>query len=121
MASQSGTRYEDRTMKRTAPGARGVTSVFQRNDDIPMADMAYPESQPCNRKSVPSWPRSKPASSRDSVLPEPLYAQVNMEKKRNRQPSLGNASLNHLTDAQTQPKVSLRRSPVCLPGKDSWV
>jgi len=39
--------------------------------------------------------------------PEPLYAQVNMEKKRNRQPSLGNA--NHLEEHQL------------AAGKDSWV
>ncbi|KAJ8983516.1 hypothetical protein NQ317_012007 [Molorchus minor] len=53
MASQSGTRYEDRTMKRTAPGARGVTSAFQRNDDIPMADMAYPDTQPVIGRAYP--------------------------------------------------------------------
>nr|XP_022915459.1 catenin delta-2 isoform X2 [Onthophagus taurus] len=71
MASQSGTRYEDRTMTRNAPPTRGVAPVYQR--------------------------------------PEPLYAQVNMEKKRNRQSSLSNA--NHLDDPQL----------VAPTGKDSWV
>ncbi|KAG5880607.1 hypothetical protein JTB14_026575 [Gonioctena quinquepunctata] len=132
MASQSGTRYEDRTMKRTAPGTRG-TGVFQRNDDIPMADMAYPESQAVIGRSYPSGPGPNPPPALAAVAgsvaaghpcganpckaqPEPLYAQVNMEKKRNRQPSLGNASLNHLADGQTQPPLT------SLPaGKDSWV
>ncbi|CAH1979405.1 unnamed protein product [Acanthoscelides obtectus] len=109
MASQSGTRYEDRTMKRAAPGSRAV-GVFPRNDEIPMADMAYPESQPVLGRSYPSGLGPNPPA------PEPLYAQVNMEKKRNRQPSLGNASLNHLSDGQMQP--SLTSLPA---GKDSWV
>ncbi|KAJ8983515.1 hypothetical protein NQ317_012006 [Molorchus minor] len=55
------------------------------------------------------------------LQPEPLYAQVNMEKKRNRQPSLGNASLNHLTDAQTQPKGQPPPLTSLPAGKDSWV
>ncbi|XP_063928754.1 catenin delta-2 isoform X3 [Zophobas morio] len=104
MASQSGTRYEDRTMKRSAPGARGVAPVYQRNEDIPMADMAYPETQPPMGRAYPPGPGPNPPP------PEPLYAQVNMEKKRNRQPSLGNA--NHLDEPQ------LTSVPA---GKDSWV
>ncbi|CAH1103605.1 unnamed protein product [Psylliodes chrysocephalus] len=109
MASQSGTRYEDRTMKRTAPGSRS-TGVFQRNDEIPMADMAYSESQAVIGRTYTTGPGPNPPP------PEPLYAQVNMDKKRNRQPSLGNASLNHLTEGQSQaPLTSLPA------GKDSWV
>ncbi|RZC38898.1 catenin delta-2, partial [Asbolus verrucosus] len=104
MASQSGTRYEDRTMKRSAPGARGVAPVYQRSEDIPMADMAYPETQPPMGRAYPPGPGPNPPP------PEPLYAQVNMEKKRNRQPSLGNA--NHLDEPQ------LTSVPA---GKDSWV
>lgn len=34
MASQSGTRYEDRTMKRSTPTSRGVAPVYQRVSDI---------------------------------------------------------------------------------------
>ncbi|XP_066255219.1 catenin delta-2 isoform X2 [Euwallacea similis] len=107
MASQSGTRYEDRTMKRSAPGPRGP--AFR--DDIPMADMAYPENAPMMGRPYPSGSNPPP--------PEPLYAQVNMEKKRNRQPSLGNASLNQLGDAQSRqgPPTGLSVPP----GKDSWV
>ncbi|KYB29681.1 Catenin delta-2-like Protein [Tribolium castaneum] len=61
MASQSGTRYEDRTMKRSAPGARGVAPVYQRNEDIPMADMAYPETQPSmGGRAYPPGPGPNP-------------------------------------------------------------
>ncbi|XP_017769683.1 PREDICTED: catenin delta-2 isoform X3 [Nicrophorus vespilloides] len=103
MASQSGTRYEDRTMKRNAPNtARGMAPVYQRNEDIPMADMAYPEPQP-----PMGGVRAYPGPGPNPPPPEPLYAQVNMEKKRNRQPSLGNA--NHLEE---------HPAPT---GKDSWV
>lgn len=57
------------------------------------------------------WTRCTHSSLTEGVLqPEPLYAQVNMEKKRNRQPSLGNA--NHLEEAQ------LTSVPA---SKDSWV
>lgn len=133
MASQSGTRYEDRTMKRNAAAARsGVPAMYQRNDDIPMADMAYPDTQSTLGRSYP------PGSGPNPPPPEPLYAQVNMEKKRNRQPSLGNASLNHLIAAgavnsavatnsdggQQSQALSVGQSPplTSLPaGKDSWV
>ncbi|KAH1023634.1 hypothetical protein HUJ04_012800 [Dendroctonus ponderosae] len=110
MASQSGTRYEDRTMKRSAPGSRGP--VFR--DDIPMADMAYPENAPIMGRPYPSGSNPPP--------PEPLYAQVNMEKKRNRQPSLGSTSLNNLGDVQLQQSRQGEASALSVPpGKDSWV
>ncbi|XP_031335489.1 catenin delta-2 isoform X2 [Photinus pyralis] len=102
MASQSGTRYEDRTIKRQAP-SRGAAAMYQRNEDIPMADMAYPEPQP-PLGCVRSYP---PGAGSNPPPPEPLYAQVNMEKKRSRQPSLGNA--NHVDEIQL------------TAGKDSWV
>nr|CAD7196926.1 unnamed protein product [Timema douglasi] len=48
MASQGGTRYEDRTMQRSANSNNTSSrspgpSMYQRGDDIPMADMSYPE------------------------------------------------------------------------------
>lgn len=55
------------------------------------------------------------------LQPEPLYAQVNMEKKRNRQPSLGNSSLNHLAEGQTQPQGQPPPLTSLPTGKDSWV
>ncbi|KRT78574.1 Armadillo repeat containing protein [Oryctes borbonicus] len=103
MASQSGTRYEDRTMKRNAMPTRSVAPVYQR-EDIPMADMAYPEQPPLG--GVRSYP---PGSGQNPPPPEPLYAQVNMEKKRNRQSSLSNA--NHIEEPQL----------IAHTGKDSWV
>ncbi|KAJ9578129.1 hypothetical protein L9F63_025007, partial [Diploptera punctata] len=58
MASQGGTRYEDRTMQRStntnsasrSPGP----SIYQRGgEDIPMADMSYPEGgTPCPASSI---------------------------------------------------------------------
>ncbi|XP_050519218.1 catenin delta-2 isoform X2 [Diabrotica virgifera virgifera] len=58
MASQSGTRYEDRTMKRTTAGNRSA-GVFQRNDDIPTADMPYPDN-PAMGRSYPPGPGPNP-------------------------------------------------------------
>lgn len=93
MASQGGTRYEDRTMQRSAnmnsasrsPGP----SIYQRSEDIPMADMSYPEggthAPPTGGvRAYPPAPLAKPG--------EPLYAQVNREKKKNRQYEAGTQS-----------------------------
>ncbi|XP_046986637.1 catenin delta-2 isoform X3 [Schistocerca americana] len=86
MASQGGTRYEDRTMQR--PTNVNSTSrspgppMYQQGDEIPMADMSYPEGgthapPPGGVRTYPAAPLAKPG--------EPLYAQVNREKKKNRQ------------------------------------
>ncbi|KAK7793898.1 hypothetical protein R5R35_003578 [Gryllus longicercus] len=90
MASQGGTRYEDRTMQRTSnmnsasrsPGP----SLYQQGEDIPMADMSYPEGgthapPPAGARNYPPTSLAKPG--------EPLYAQVNREKKKNRQYEAG--------------------------------
>lgn len=86
MASQGGTRYEDRTMQRStnmnsashSPGP----SIYQRGEEIPMADMSYPEGGThAPSRSYPPAPLAKPG--------EPLYAQVNREKKKNRQYETG--------------------------------
>ncbi|XP_019871923.1 catenin delta-2 isoform X2 [Aethina tumida] len=122
MASQSGTRYEDRTMKRNAPPQRGagVPSLYQRNDEIPMADMTYPDSSSSLGRAYPPGPGPNPPPHQPQVQPqpEPLYAQVNMEKKRNRQPSLGNASLNQQGPTTQPQQLPLTSLPA---GKDSWV
>ncbi|XP_075219493.1 catenin delta-2-like isoform X2 [Lycorma delicatula] len=87
MASQGGTRYEDRTIQRpsnpnTDPAQRiPGASNFQSDEVIPMADMSYPEGTahappPGGVRIYPPAPL-KPG--------EPLYAQVNREKKKNRQ------------------------------------
>ncbi|XP_066996791.2 catenin delta-2 isoform X2 [Anabrus simplex] len=94
MASQGGTRYEDRTMQRStnvnsasrSPGP----SIYQQNEDIPMADMSYPEGgthapPPGSARTYPSTAIAKPG--------EPLYAQVNREKKKNRQYEAGAGQL----------------------------
>lgn len=87
MASQGGTRYEDRTIQRpgnpeTARPA-GPSANFQTGEEIPMADMSYPEGgthapPPGGVRIYPPAPQVKPG--------EPLYAQVNREKKKNRGP-----------------------------------
>ncbi|XP_056646026.1 catenin delta-2 isoform X1 [Diorhabda sublineata] len=59
MASQSGTRYEDRTMKRTTPGNRSA-GVFQRENDIPTADMPYSDNQAVLGRSYQSGPGPNP-------------------------------------------------------------
>ncbi|KAG8227326.1 hypothetical protein J437_LFUL006767 [Ladona fulva] len=101
MASQGGTRYEDRTMQRpsnvnSASRSPGPSN-FQRGEEIPMADMSYPEGgshapPPGGVRIYPPPPQAKPG--------EPLYAQVNREKKKNRQ---YDAASHPSYDGPTQP------------------
>ncbi|XP_054279564.1 catenin delta-2 isoform X4 [Macrosteles quadrilineatus] len=87
MASQGGTRYEDRTIPRPTNSdnsrSPGPSNNFPPgNEEIPMADMSYPEG--ATHAPPPGGVRIYPPPP---VKPgEPLYAQVNREKKKNRGP-----------------------------------
>ncbi|KAG8272853.1 Plakophilin-4 [Homalodisca vitripennis] len=86
MASQGGTRYEDRTIQRPVNSettrSPGASNNFPTNEEIPMADMSYPEGG--THAPPPGGVRIYPPAP---VKPgEPLYAQVNREKKKNRGP-----------------------------------
>ncbi|XP_039298826.1 catenin delta-2 isoform X2 [Nilaparvata lugens] len=76
MASQGGTRYEDRTIQRPT----GASNFQPEDGGIPMADMSYPDG---THAPPPGGVRIFPPAP---VKPgEPLYAQVNRDKKKNRQ------------------------------------
>ncbi|RZF46104.1 hypothetical protein LSTR_LSTR012964 [Laodelphax striatellus] len=76
MASQGGTRYEDRTIQRPT----GASNFQPEDGGIPMADMSYPDG---THAPPPGGVRIYPPAP---VKPgEPLYAQVNRDKKKNRQ------------------------------------
>ncbi|KAK7582219.1 hypothetical protein V9T40_013664 [Parthenolecanium corni] len=145
MASQGGTRYEDRTLQRPQPVGESsagrdngppMMSTYQiPNEEIPMADMSYPEGAshlpPAGGVRIfPPGPLIKPG--------EPLYAQVNREKKKNRQydPSgtgtIGSMGSNdtwsgyeeqsqdhHMPQHQSKGMVIDPKSPPS--GGDSWV
>ncbi|XP_050438187.1 catenin delta-2 isoform X1 [Adelges cooleyi] len=132
MASQGGTRYEDRTIQRqpnpnvtsqmnhSLPNSN-ANSTYQANDDIPLADMPYPEvathTPPVG--GVLIYPPGHPLRPG-----EPLYAQVNREKKKNKQydpsvnVSMGGEMWNY--NEQAQPKVSSVDVSTAQ-GGDSWV
>ncbi|CAG7830783.1 unnamed protein product [Allacma fusca] len=82
MASQSGTRYEDKTMQRGANNSvpKSPPPSYPQGEEVPLADMPYPDGgshapPPGAFRMYPNQP-VKPG--------EPLYAQVNREKKKNR-------------------------------------
>jgi len=82
MASQSGTRYEDKTMQRGVNNSvpKSPPPSYPQGEEVPLADMPYPDGSshappPGAFRMYPS-PPVKPG--------EPLYAQVNREKKKNR-------------------------------------
>ncbi|CAL8134880.1 unnamed protein product [Orchesella dallaii] len=83
MASQSGTRYEDKTMQRAPNNSvpKSPPPSYTQGEQVPLADMPYPDGgshapiPPGAFRMYPSQPL-KPG--------EPLYAQVNREKKKNR-------------------------------------
>lgn len=133
MASQGGTRYEDRTIQRgsgqnNAAGAAGGAAAAgsmrgagaYSREDIPMSDMAYPDgthAPPVGGVRIyPPAPGAKPG--------EPLYAQVNREKKKNRQYEGGaTPGPGDVWGYEDQPKgaaPSLDGSGA-PPGGDSWV
>ncbi|XP_011493857.1 PREDICTED: catenin delta-2 isoform X2 [Ceratosolen solmsi marchali] len=88
MASQGSTRYEDRTIQRGTLNSNNVgrSNIYQsQNEEIAMSDMQYPKQ---GTHAVPAggvcvFPTNSPKPG------EPLYAQVNLEKKKKRQYELG--------------------------------
>ncbi|KAE8747698.1 hypothetical protein FOCC_FOCC005522 [Frankliniella occidentalis] len=137
MASQGGTRYEDRTIQRptagqnnsagaaggaaAGAGGRSHSAGAYSREDIPMSDMAYQDggshAPPVGGVRIyPPAPGAKPG--------EPLYAQVNREKKKNRQYEGGAApGPGDVWGYEDQPKgvaPSLDGSGAA-PGGDSWV
>ncbi|XP_046743496.1 catenin delta-2 isoform X2 [Diprion similis] len=89
MASQGSTRYEDRTMQRPTQNSNNVgrpTMYQQQNEELTMSDMQYP------KQSVGHAPPAGGVCVFPSIPPkpgEPLYAQVNLEKKKKRQYEMG--------------------------------
>ncbi|KAK6619829.1 hypothetical protein RUM44_006228 [Polyplax serrata] len=79
MASQGGTRYEDRTITRPHAGNSTYRSTRGEGDELAMGTMAESEVAPPagGVRIFPPGLAAKPG--------EPLYAQVNREKKKNRQ------------------------------------
>ncbi|XP_063609450.1 uncharacterized protein LOC134783500 isoform X8 [Penaeus indicus] len=78
MASQGGTRYEDRTIQR---GQGKAHHQYNRGEEVPMANMGYSGDGGVGPPTggVRLYPpmQGKPG--------EPVYAKVNRDKKRNRQ------------------------------------
>ncbi|KAB7501029.1 Catenin delta-2, partial [Armadillidium nasatum] len=76
MASQGGTRYEDRTIQRSNNQNK---HQYQRREEVPLADLGYGGDGGMAPGGVRTYGllQGKPG--------EPVYAKVNREKKRNRQ------------------------------------
>ncbi|XP_047500607.1 catenin delta-2-like isoform X10 [Penaeus chinensis] len=78
MASQGGTRYEDRTIQR---GQGKAHHQYNRGEEVPMANMGYSGDggvvPPAGGVRLYPPMQGKPG--------EPVYAKVNRDKKRNRQ------------------------------------
>ncbi|KAJ1519856.1 hypothetical protein ONE63_004098 [Megalurothrips usitatus] len=133
MASQGGTRYEDRTIQRptggqnnaagaaggAAGGGRGHGAGAYSREDIPLSDMPYSDggthAPPVGGVRIyPPAPGAKPG--------EPLYAQVNREKKKNRQYEGGAApGPGDVWGYEDQPKGPALDGTGAAPGGDSWV
>ncbi|XP_022244181.1 armadillo repeat protein deleted in velo-cardio-facial syndrome-like isoform X3 [Limulus polyphemus] len=100
ISTQGGTKYEDRTLPRG-----GQVGVYNQAEEYPMNDLAHPIELPHHRPPVGGVPIYPPAPMRSPV--EPLYAQVNRDKKKNRHPDSSSQSM--LLDHQG------------APAGDSWV
>ncbi|XP_035700859.1 catenin delta-2 isoform X2 [Folsomia candida] len=93
MASQSGTRYEDKTMTRGGSGQNNVPKSpppnYPQGHEVPLADMPYPDG---GSHAPPSHGVFRMYPPHPVKPGEPLYAQVNREKKKNRGMYEGNNS-----------------------------
>nr|CAH0108312.1 unnamed protein product [Daphnia galeata] len=129
MSSQGGTRYEDKTLSlQRSNNASGVSNPNNngqanrqqsyRADDVPLADMQYAEG---STHAPPTGgvrifpPGAKPG--------EPVYAQVNRDKKRSRQYEGGSGQDMGLTGTYDEaPSLSrLNMDPHGQGAGDSWV
>ncbi|XP_045030658.1 catenin delta-2 isoform X4 [Daphnia magna] len=129
MSSQGGTRYEDKTLSlqrsNNASGFANPNNNGQANrqqsyraDDVPLADMQYAEG---STHAPPTGgvrifpPGTKPG--------EPVYAQVNRDKKRSRQYEGGSSQDMGLTGTYDEaPSLSrLNMDPHGQGAGDSWV
>ncbi|XP_014235898.1 catenin delta-2 isoform X1 [Trichogramma pretiosum] len=133
MASQGSTRYEDRTIQRSTANSNNVgrPNIYQsqQNEEIAMSDMQYPKqgshAVPAGGVCVfPTNPQPKPG--------EPLYAQVNLEKKKKRQYELGQgqaaaaaggavAGGQWLADGNQDGAANQVQPSNTAPAGDSWV
>ncbi|XP_032456741.1 catenin delta-2 isoform X21 [Nasonia vitripennis] len=89
MASQGSTRYEDRTIQRGTLNSNNVgrPNIYQsQNEEIAMSDMQYPKQ---GTHAVPAGGVCVFPTNSQPKPGEPLYAQVNLEKKKKRQYELG--------------------------------
>lgn len=83
MASQSGTRYEDRTIQRGQTGMQHANnSMHYRPEDVPMENLSlYGRSVAPPAHAAPAYQHQP---NHHAPLPgEPVYAQVNRDKKKN--------------------------------------
>ncbi|XP_046653998.1 armadillo repeat protein deleted in velo-cardio-facial syndrome homolog isoform X3 [Daphnia pulicaria] len=129
MSSQGGTRYEDKTLSlQRSNNASGISNPNNngqanrqqsyRADDVPLADMQYAEG---STHAPPTGgvrifpPGTKPG--------EPVYAQVNRDKKRSRQYEGGSGQDMGLTGTYDEaPSLSrLNMDPHGQGAGDSWV
>ncbi|KAI5699438.1 hypothetical protein M8J76_002955 [Diaphorina citri] len=117
MASQGGTRYEDRTIQRPNQNMEASRSLLQNDVDgaIPMADMTYPDS--VGQVPPAGGVRIFPPGAVPIKPGEPLYAQVNREKKKNRGTS---ETRNHGENWSYEDGEGGPGAPGA-PGGDSWV
>lgn len=134
MSSQGGTRYEDKTLSlqrssnntTSGPSSGNGSANRQQSyrDDVPLADMQYPEGS--THAPPPGGVRIFPPGAKAG---EPVYAQVNRDKKRsNRQYEGGPGGQDHMGpggyDETTPPSLSrLNMDPhgQGAAAGDSWV
>ncbi|KAL0267709.1 UNVERIFIED_CONTAM: hypothetical protein PYX00_009901 [Menopon gallinae] len=124
MASQGGTRYEDRTITRPHAGTSGFRAARGEGDELAMGAMGEAEGAP-PAGAVRIFP---PGTVTHTKPGEPLYAQVNREKKKNRQyegsgGSEGGAIGTPQYEGEHWQYDERRTAPDARPpaGGDSWV
>jgi len=116
ISTQGGTKYEDRTIQRSkelnaGPNRSPENRAYSREDDVPLSDMKYLSQMPPPPSA--GRPPNKPS--------EPVYAQVNRDRKKNRPYD------NHQADGEWNYEDPPHGKPINIAdpdsqmGGDSWV
>uniref|UniRef100_T1IHH0 Catenin delta-2 n=1 Tax=Strigamia maritima TaxID=126957 RepID=T1IHH0_STRMM len=130
ISTQGGTKYEDRTLQRSkelnaGPNRSPETRVYAR-DDVPLSDMKYPSqtsSAPASARAPVGGVLVFPTAAPNKPTGEPVYAQVNRDRKKNRSYD----DNNHQGDGWNYDDNSLHGKSIALTehegqmGGDSWV
>ncbi|GFS82697.1 catenin delta-2 [Nephila pilipes] len=117
MSSQGGTKYEDRTLPHgTELNSTSAAIPYSRSEELPLSELSHssepPTSSQIHRPHMGVYP---PGMQQARSPTEPVYAQVNREKKKDKR------DIRRLADKKVPVQLLADDQPDGMPAGDSWV